>query len=226
MSAPVAPNAPAPPTVPRVRRRPAVLLTFLLTVFVTLLVARYSVRHVLPTREWWVKKDVTKADAREHGEYFETVIHSRLSDESKLNLLFDGFGDSRAFQLRLDHRYDEPGRLDPNFRWHAYDDIGCNCNFSATGSHPEYVVGDRYPYLWELFTELVIRVLADPNATRDAHRRALYFFNVAADLAQPPSYEARSFAAHQLLQDRELARRVLVNATPHVARFLTSSDLP
>jgi hypothetical protein len=194
---PPASTAATPPLAPqRVRRWPTAVVTFLLTSVAAFAVGRYVVLNVLPKQEWWVRQD-PKAfdDSRTRGAYIESVVYSKLSAGSKLNLIYEA----------VDRESPGPHSSNPKGAWDAYLGSG------------------RFPYLREPLVKLVVGILENPNADPESHLKALRLFNrVVAWAARTKWSEKPSAFDYELDRDRQAARLDLANATPHLVHFLAS----
>lgn len=199
-TAPPAPHPAPTPLVRRIRRWPTAVVTFLLTSQLSIFVAWYVLYNVLPTQlpkqEWWVRQDPkTMADSRARGAYIESVLYSKLSAGSKLNLIDEA----------VDRESPGSHSSNPKGAWDAYLGSG------------------RFPYLREPLVELVIGILENPNAGPESHLKALRLFNrVVAWAARTKWPEKPSALDYELDRDRQAARLDLANATPHLVHFLAS----
>jgi HEAT repeat protein len=222
--APTPPVAAAPPVVPptpRPSRRRAVIVTFLLTSVAALVIGRHVVKNVLPTRAWWVREELrTEDDPRARGAYFETVLYSRLSDEAKLKLLFEAFGNSSAIRGPLDADRDRNEDQFENNR-QAFADLHLEARKLEMRSNGWSNGGNRLLYLGRPLLELSLRVLADPNTSRDARRHALYFLNALIELVTTRLEDDRSIIASF---GYNWSTELLV-AKSHLEPYLASADL-
>lgn len=224
---PTLPVAAAPPVVPPTPRRPSrratVIVTFLLTSVAALVIGRYLVRDVLPTRSWWVRESFKEGDAeydpRARGAYFETVLYSRLTDEAKLKLLFEAFGDHMAirgpFDVGRDPHYDQYEHNRQTL--HDLDIYAGKLEVRSNGGDG----GNRLRYLGKPLLALTVRVLVDSSASRDARRHALYFFNALIELVTTRSEDGRSRIASF---GYNWSNELLV-AKSHLVPYLASADL-
>ncbi len=204
------------------------MVTFLLTSAVAFVVGRHVVLHVLPKQEWWVRQD-PKAfddDPRAQGEYLERVLYSELSDESKLNLLFEVLGSRSSLNDQSQYPTDEADDNSRTLRYAAW-------KLERGAQKEQNGVGNRYPYLWEPFVDLQVAVLSNPAAKPNAQRKAMFLFNIAIELARkkytwgaadvtglPSKY---GIAPSTRAEDD--SGRAIQRATPHLVPFLTSPDV-